>query len=716
MSKNPPAVPKDALPRHPLYVYKHRHLFIDVESFSIVNLTRCGAYRYWDDASAAIILLSYAYDDEPVVNFQTIKGQEPPAQFFKDLVDPNVVKHAFNANFERLAFNSHYGIYCDPEQWRCTMVLGTSLGLPAGMDNVSAVLDMEHKKGEGKPFIKYFCVPAKPTKKNGMRVRNLPEHDRMLWLDGIAYNKKDVEVERGLWQRLQKYDMQPRQWRAWAMDQRINDRGVAVDLGLIEQAIRINDIVKAELVEEAMELTGLKNPASVKQLLAWLNGAEAEEDERLKMHADEHLSPSEIAWKEQKLENLKKKTVIELLGSEGLDAKTRRVLELRQLMSKSSVTKYRAMQRSVCKDGRIRGLLQFYGAPRTGRWAGRIVQVQNLPQNHIKDLEYIRSFVKAGNLKMLKIMFGEGILQVLSELIRTAFIPGNGKRFIIVDFSAIEARLAAWDAQEKWRLEVFETHGMIYEASASMMFKVPIEDIVKGGSREDLRPKGKITELALGYQGGPNAIKVMGALEMGVEEEELLPMVKLWRQTSPAVVRNWYKTNDDAIAAVRYEKPIERARYGFEFESGTLFQNLPSGRRLAYPGARLEIDKTYGREGVVFDGMNQYTHQWGDIRTYGGKLFENRTQANGVDNLTNAMFNLEKHVPGDIVFSVHDEPVLEVDIDWEAELYAPDHEKKSERKKSRGVKLVESIMCWEQEGFHGLPLAADGMDAMVYQK
>lgn len=715
MSKNPPAIPNESVPRHPLYVYKHRHLFIDVESYSVVVLNRCGAYRYWDDDSAEILLLSYAYDDEPVQCFQTAKGEEPPAQFFDDLVDPSVVKHAFNANFERLAFKGHYSIYCDPEQWRCTMVLGTTLGLPASLDKVSHVLDMEHKKGDGKAFINYFCKPCKPTKKNGQRTRNLPQHDRMLWLDGIAYNKKDVETERGLWQRLQKYDMQPRQWRAWAMDQRINDRGVAVDTTLIEQAIRINDIVKAELVAEAVALTGLQNPGSVKQLLAWLNGAEAEEDERLKMHADEHLSPSEIQWKEQKLADLKKKTVIELLGSTGLDATTRRVLELRQLMAKSSVTKYRAMQRSVCKDGRIRGLLQFYGAPRTGRWAGRIVQVQNLPQNHLKDLEFIRGIVRRGDLRMLKIMFGEGILQVLSELIRTAFIPGKGKRFIIADFSSIEARLTAWDAQEEWRMEVFRTHGLIYEASASMMFKVPLEDCMKEGKRADLRPKGKITELAFSYQGAVNAAIAMGALNEGVTEEELIVFVKLWRKTSPKVVKNWYNTNDDAMACVRNENKIQRERYGFEYVAGTLFQILPSGRKLAYPGARLEVDKRYGKLGVVFDGMNQYTHQWGDVRTYGGKLFENRTQANGADNLINAMFAIEAEIPGDIVFSVHDEPVIEVDEDWEAELAYPGAPK-AKGKKSKGVVIVEKLMAREQEGYEGLPLAADGMDANFYQK
>lgn len=695
----------------PLYVYKTRDLFIDVESFSSINLIKCGGYKYWDSDDAEIILFSYAYDDDPVQTIDLLGDCERvPQSVLDDITNPAVIKHAFNANFERLAIHAHYGIYCDPESWRCTMVLGMSLGLPGKLSQQAAVLKMpiQKKSDIGKDGIKYFCIPCKPTKKNGYRTRNLPHHDWAKWQGFKGYNVTDVEAERGLWKRLVKYDMQPRQWRAWAMDQRINDRGAMVDMQLVENAIWMNDAVKAKLIDEAARITGLSNPNSVQQLIKWLNDAEDEEDKIIAESEDAEESYRRIT-------NLRKKTVIELLGSE-LAPASRRVLELRQMMAKASVSKYRAIQRSVCRDGRVRGLLQFYGAPRTGRWAGRIVQMQNLPQNHLKDLALCREIVKRGDLATLEMLFGEAVLIVLSELIRTAFIPAPGKRFIIADFSAIEGRLGAWDAQEEWRLQVFRTHGLIYEASASMMFSVPIELIKKGAAREDLRPKGKVSELALQYQGGPNALIAMGALEMGLQEDELLPIVRVWRTTSPNVRDGWYQTNDDAIDAIRYKQTIRRDRYGFEFKNNTLFQLLPSGRKLCYPNARLEYDERFGKDAIVFDGINQYTHQWGPIRTYGGKLFENRTQANGVDNLTNAMFALDEVPEIELVFSVHDEPVMEVPVDWMAEPYAPDHESKAERKKSKGVKLVEQIMCKPQPGFNGLPLAADGMDADFYQK
>lgn len=700
---------------------------MDVESYCAAELNKVGAYRYWDDDTAEIELIAWAHDDDAVQQADLMAGEEPTERFFRALTDPMVLKHAFNANFERLAFNSHYGIYCDPVQWCCTMVLGLSLGLPGSLEKQAAVLDMEHKKGEGRKAMMFFCKPCKPTKKNGMRTRNLPKHDRWMWMDYKVYNKQDVEAERGLWKRLSKHNMQPRQWRAWAMDQRINDRGVRVDMELVNNAIRINDIVKEELTQKIIALTGVKNPASVKQLLTWLNDAEGEEDKEREKYQSDDFAIDRIEPEKKRLADLRKKTIVELLGRDDLNETIRRVLELRQLLAKSSVSKFRAMQRSVCKDGRIRGLLQFYGAPRTGRWAGRIVQVQNLPQNHLKDLATVRECVKQYRLKMLRIMFGEGILSVLSELIRTAFIPAEGCRFIIADFSAIEARLAAWDVQEEWRMEVFRTHGMIYEASAEQMFNVPWHTCVKGGKNEFLRGRGKVTELALGYQGGPNALVTMGALENGVEEAELLPTVKRWRKKSPRLVRNWYRVNDEALDCIDYgddipmgeylrdrEGDFER-RYGFEYESGSLWQVLPSGRRLCYPNARIEWSEKFERDQVCFDGVNQYTHQWGTIRTYGGKLFENRTQANGVDNLTNAMFRIEEeNIP--IVFSVHDEPVMEVPIDWKADLYAPEHDSKSERKKTVGVKHIEALMCEEQYGYEGLPLRADGMDATFYQK
>lgn len=699
----------------PLFVFKERTMFSDTETFSPVDLKKCGLYKYFDDPGAEIILLAYAFDNDPVTQIDLARGETVPQEFLDALVDPKVIKRAFNAAFERQAYATHFGIYCDPEQWRCTMVLGLSLGLPGSLAMQARVLNMPIQKlGDvGKDGIKKFCIPIKkPLKKHGYRTRNYPDHFPESWEGFKRYNIVDVEAERGLYCRLAKYD-QPCLWPAWALDQRINDRGVMVDMELVNNAIRINDVIKAELIEDARRITGLSNPNSVQQLIEWLNNAEEDEDRQRALLEAEGDDTIVI---EQRITDLRKKTVIELLGTVK-SPQAQRVLKLRQLMAKSSVTKYRAMQRSVCRDGRIRGLLQFYGAARTGRWAGRIVQIQNLPQNHIVDLELARSLVKGGDIATLKLLWGESILQVLSELIRTAFIPAPGKRFIAVDFSAIEARLGAWDAQEEWRLEVFRTHGLIYEASASRMFKVPMELIRKGGIRVELRQKGKVSELACLYQGGPNALINMGALEGkdAMQEHELVPAVKLWRKESPNVVNNWYRTQDDAIEAIKFKRTVTRERYGFEYRSNTLFQVLPSGRKLAYPNARIEFDTKYGRDAIVFDGIDQYTHQWRTQKTFGGKIFQNRTQANGVDIITRPSLRMDQlGLP--IVFSVHDENVIEVDEDWLAELYAPDHVDKAERKKSRGVKYVERLMCEPQPGFPGLPLAADGMDLLFYQK
>jgi DNA polymerase len=977
-------------------VFQQRTLFSDTETYSSTDLKKCGLYKYWDDPNAEIILLAYAFDNDPVRVIDVMQGETVPQEFLDALQDPTVIKRAFNAAFERQAYAKHFGIYCDPEQWRCTMVLGMSLGLPGSLAMQAKVLKMPLQKLSdiGKDGIKKFCVPIKkPLKKHGYRTRNLPHHFLEAWNGFKEYNKRDVEAERDLYCRLAKYD-QPCLWPLWALDQRINDRGVMIDVELVENAIRINDIVKAELTEDARRLTGLSNPNSVQQLIAWLNNAEDEEDkQRAQFEADAELNPDINV--DAKITDLRKKTVIELLGT--VQSPTaKRVLQLRQLMAKSSVSKYRAMQRSVCRDGRIRGLLQFYGAARTGRWAGRIVQVQNLPQNHLPDLETARDLVKSGDIETLKLLFGETILQVLSELIRTAFIPAPGKRFISVDYSAIEARLTAWDAQEAWRLEVFRTHGKIYEASASKMFKVPLEQITKANP---LRQKGKVTELACvgpdtevltdrgyipivdvtlndklwdgekwvehagllykgkrrvmqldglavtpdhlvltgqtwrparelassaamrfqalatgsanlpssvscaaisaaftqygsvaraaqslmkytarisysavrlaasnardwlrmadtaidagrtrkdcrkwsiatacssgfrqrfsvattqrtramqttadaesvyamngetiaarswftpqpfpalmtrlwkwtenaltgtmsrgtygssqsatttrtgekfksckpasmpwsdvydiahagplnrftvrtnsghmlvhncGYQGGPNALINMGALEgkNAMKEEELLPAVKLWRKESPNVVNNWYRTQDNATESIKYKKIVKEARYGFEYRSNTLFQILPSGRRLAYPNTRIKFDEKFGRDAIVFEGIDQYTHQWKDQKTFGGKLFQNRTQANGVDLIGNSMLNIDREgVP--IVFGVHDENVMEVDEAWKA---APSA---SNPKKSEGCVYLEELMCRPHPAFPGLPLAADGADLKFYQK
>jgi DNA polymerase len=707
MSKNP-ELPSNLL-WHLLYGKPRRHLFIDVESYCELELSKVGHYRYWDHESAEIDLLSYAFDDEDVQTFDVQRGEVPPAEFFNALVDPMVLKHAYNAGFERNAMKSFYGIYCDPVQWACTMVLGMSLGLPGKLGDQAKVLGMENQKGDGRKAMMFFCKPCKPTKKNGGRTRNFWIHDPHLREEYKRYNADDVRAERGLYTRLSKYNLLPFQWRAWAMDQRINDRGVLVDMQLVDNAIAMSERKKAELIEEAKQLTGLDNPNSVKQLLKWLNDAESEQQKNEQKWLSDDFDRDEIESSKAYHEKLTKQTVKDLLATSDITPVVRRVLEIRQALAKSSVSKFNAMKRAVCRDGRVRGMLQFYGAARTGRWAGRIVQLQNLPQNKLKDLALVREQVRQGHYWWMKFCFGDALLAVLSELIRTAFIPAPGKRFIVVDYSAIEARLIAWDSGEEWRLEVFRTHGMIYEASASQMFGVPLEDCTKKGKRKELRQKGKISELALGYQGGPNALITMGALREGLSEEELLPIVKMWRKASPKVCRLWYDTNDDAMYTVETQQTCGGAHYKFEFEGGTLWQRLPSGRRLAYPGAYIGHDEKHGRDNVTFEGVNQYTHQWGDIRTYGGKLVENRTQANGVDIVTDGMFALEEN-DIDIVFSVHDEAVVEVDEDW---LIAPSEENP---KKSQGVVKVEKLMCRPKPGFEGLPLAADGEDMTFYRK
>lgn len=692
-----------------LYVFAQRTLFSDTETYSSNDLKKCGLYKYWDADDAKIILLAYAFDNDPVTVIDILQGEKVPQEFLDGLMDPKVIKRAFNAAFERQAYYKHFNIYCDPNEWRCTMVLGTSLGLPASLLMQARVLNMPLQKlGDiGKDGIKTFCIPIKkPLKKHGYRTRNYPHHFPEKWEGFKAYNQRDVEAERELYCRLAKYD-QPCLWPLWALDQRINDRGVMVDMELVNNAIKINDVIKAELIDEARKITGLSNPNSVQQLIEWLNDAEDQEDkQRALIEAD-----GDDVDVEAKITDLRKKTVIELLGTVKSPTALR-VLKLRQLMAKSSISKYRAMQRSVCRDGRIRGLLQFYGAARTGRWAGRIVQVQNLPQNHLVDLELARSLVKSGDIGTLKLLWGEAILQVLSELIRTAFIPAPGKRFISVDYSAIEARLGAWDAQEEWRLEVFRTHGLIYEATASRMFKVPLELIKKGGSRSaELRPKGKVTDLACLYQGAENALINMGALEgqNAMERHELGPAVKLWRKESPKVVNNWYRTQDNAVDSITYKRVMREERYGFEYRSNTLFQVLPSGRKLAYPNARIEFDQKFGRDAIVFDGIDQYTHQWKTQKTYGGKIFQNRNQANGVDLIGNSMMTIEgEGIP--IVFSVHDENLVEVDESWMA---APSVKNP---KKSEGCVYIEELMCRPHPAFPGLPLAADGADLIFYQK
>src|SRR5690606_18812749 len=567
---------------------------------------------------------------------------------------------AFNANFERVTINRHFGIPTPPEQWSCTMVHSLMLDLPGSLEGVGKALRLDVQKDQaGKRLIQYFSVPCKPTKANGGRTRNLPEHDPEKWRAFIEYCRRDVEVEREIRRRLAKYPIPEREHRLWCLDQRINDRGFLVDLDLAEKAVEADRQHREQLIQEAVTLTGIENPNSVAQLKEWLEAKEG-----------------------VKVDSLNKKSLPKLMDE--VSPTGRRLLAIRQELGKSSVKKYEAIQRAVCKDHRVRGLFQFYGA-RTGRWAGRLVQVQNLPGTKLPDLELAREMLKEGRFEDIDMLFGS-LQEVLSQLIRTAFIPPKGKRLLVCDYSAIEARVIAWLAGEEWRLDVFNGHGKIYEASASKMFGVPIEKITKGS---ELRQKGKVAELALGYQGGPGALISMGALDMGLSEDELPELVKAWRKANPKIVKIWHDVEEAAIRAVKDKRPI-KLQYDIAFipESGILVLLLPSGRRLSYAKPRLELDERFGKESLTYIGDNSR------LKTYGGKLVENIVQAVARDCLAEAMIRLDK-AGYDIVAHVHDEIIAEGDQD---------------------IKEMEAIMSEPIPWAPGLPLRADGFETEFYRK
>ncbi|GIM47008.1 DNA polymerase [Collibacillus ludicampi] len=649
-------------------------LQIDLETYSSIDLTKCGVYRYVESPDFEILLFAYAYDDEPVTVIDLTAFEDLPEQVLHDLTNPAVIKTAFNANFERVCIGKHFGIYCDPLQWRCTAVHALALGLPGHLEGVAQVLKLEAQKdARGKNLIKYFSVPCKPTKANGGRTRNLPHHDPEKWQQYIEYNRQDVVVEREIRRKLSRFPLPDHEWRLWALDQRINDRGVRLDPLLFRQAITCDAQYEERLVAEAREITGLENPNSLQQLKEWL--------------ADRGLDASE---------GLSKDHMPALLDA-APDEETRRVLELRQEMSKTSVDKYNAMERSMCADERARGLLQFYGANRTGRWAGRIVQVQNLPQNKIEDLALARETLRSGDFELLEMLYGSPPF-VLSQLIRTAFIPSPGCRFIVSDFSAIEARVVAWLADEHWVLDVFRSHGKIYEATAAQMFKVPFETIVKGHPNYELRAKGKVATLACGYQGGPNALIAMGALKSGIPEDELPGLVKQWRQANPNIVKLWYAAEDAAVTAVR-EKTTVKLAHGvqYRYEAGVLFADLPSGRSLTYVNPRIKPDPNFDKDGLVYDGMDQVKKKWMSQRTYGGRLVENLVQAIARDCLAVALMRLSAE-GYEIVMHVHDEVVLDVPIG------------------AGSVEHVTSVMSAPIEWAPGLPLAAAGFECDFYMK
>lgn len=604
-------------------------LGIDIETYSSEDIAN-GVYRYADAEDFTILLFAYSVNDGPVLITDIAQGEEIPSRIVEALTDPHVIKTAFNAAFERTCLNKFFGLNMDAEQWECTMVRSAMLGLPLSLDAVGRVLKLEQQKmQEGKSLIRYFSCPCKPTKVNGGRTRNLPQHAPDKWATFKRYCIRDVEVEQAIRRITSAYRIPESEHRLYVADQRINDRGVLVDMDLVTQAIRMDAAYKGRLNAEAMEISGLDNPNSVAQLKAWL---EKETDTTV--------------------DKLSKKDLPALLASADND-KVERMLRIRQEMAKTSTKKYEAMRKTACFDGRVRGLLQFYGANRTGRWAGRLVQVQNLPQNHLEDLDYARRIVKSGDLSAVELLFGN-VPDTLSQLIRTAFIAKDGCTFLVCDFSAIEARVIAWLAGEQWRLEVFRTHGKIYEASASMMFHVPVDEITKTDPR---RQKGKIAELALGYQGGVGAMKTMGGESMGLTEEEMSEIVDNWRNANPAIVRLWKDVEAAARMVIRYGEPVSVKGLKFFMSLGAMMIQLPSGRCLSYPRPSVGVNR-FGSESICYEGVSQTTKQWCQQETYGGKLVENIVQGIARDCLAITILRLEeKGYP--IVFHVHDEVIIE---------------------------------------------------------
>ena len=604
-----------------------QHLSIDIETYSSVNLQKAGVYKYAESPDFDILLFGYSVDGGAVHVIDLACGEKIPTEIVDALSDESVTKWAFNAQFERVCLSNYLDTWLSPDSWHCTMVWSATLGLPLSLEGVGAVLGLEKQKlTEGKNLIKYFCVPCAPTKTNGGRIRNLPQHDMEKWEQFKAYNLRDVETEMSIQRKLTRFPVPDFIWDEYHLDQEINDRGIGLDMTLVEQAIAIDSISRKNLTQQIQNLTDLDNPNSVAQMKGWLS------DNGLKM------------------DTLGKKAVAETLKTAPKHLAD--VLSLRQQLAKSSVKKYTAMQTAVCKDSRARGMFQYYGANRTGRFAGRIIQLQNLPQNHMSDLADARALVRSGNYDALELLYDD-IPDTLSQLIRTAFVPQDGRKFIVADFSAIEARVLAWLAGEKWRMQVFADGKDIYCSSASQMFGVPVE---KHGINGHLRQKGKIAELALGYGGSVGALKSMGALEMGLTEEELRPLVNAWRNANPMITALWWDIDRAVKTTVREHIPTEVAGLKFTYESGFLFMKLPSGRRLAYVKPRMGINQ-FGSESVTYEGVGA-TKKWERLESYGPKFCENAIQAIARDILMYAMQTLRNC---SIVAHVHDELIIEAD-------------------------------------------------------
>lgn len=606
-------------------------LSIDIETYSDIPLQKTGVYRYCESPNFEILLFGYSIDSGPVQVVDLACGEHIPKEVLAALEDDSVIKWAFNAAFERVCLSRYLGYptgeYLDPESWHCSMVWAATMGLPLSLEGVGAVLGLEKQKlTEGKELIKYFCQPCLPTKANGQRTRNRPFHAPDKWGLFKRYNARDVETEMGIQQKLSKFPVPPQVWEEYDIDQEINDRGVRIDMELVEQAIQMDARSRQELTDAMKRMTALENPNSVQQMKQWLSDNGMETD------------------------SLGKKVVAELLKT--APPELAEVLTLRQQLAKSSVRKYQAMEKTVCSDNRARGMFMFYGANRTGRFSGRNIQLQNLPQNHLPDLAEARALVRSGDFDAVKLLY-EDVPDTLSQLIRTAFIPREGAQFLVADFSAIEARVIAWFAGESWRQEVFAKGGDIYCASASQMFKVPVE---KHGINGHLRQKGKIAELALGYGGSVGALKAMGALEMGLTDEELPQLVDAWRQSNPNIVKFWWAVDKAVMEAVRYKHTTTDYGLTFSCRSGMLFITLPSGRKLAYVKPKVGTNK-FGGECITYEGIGS-TKKWERLDSYGPKFVENIVQATARDILCYAMRTLRCC---SIVMHIHDELVIEAD-------------------------------------------------------
>ena len=642
-----------------------KQLSIDIETYSNTNLNQTGVYRYADSKDFELLLFGYAIDFGPVKVIDLTQGESIPPQVIKALDDPTIIKSAFNAQFERVCLSRFVSHRLKPAGWHCSRVWSATLGLPLSLRDVGTVLGLPRQKiTAGKELVRYFCTPCKPTKANQNRTRNFPYHAPDKWQQFKQYNQRDVEVEMEITQKLECLPVPQNEWENYWMDQDINDRGIRIDQQLVNNAIKCQNVFHDQYLQTAKELTGLANPNSPLQLKDWL------QQQGIKTNS------------------LSKASVAQLLQT--TTGTVHQVLALRQLLSKSSIKKYQAMQKAMCQDGRVHGLLQFYGANRTGRWAGRLVQVQNLPRNSMPDLEEARELVKQGNVPALAMLY-DSVPDVLSQLIRTAFIPSKNHHFYVADFSAVEARVIAWLSNEKWRQESFAKNEDIYCASASQMFGVPV---VKHGINGELRQKGKIAELALGYGGSIGALKAMGATNLGLTDDELPPLVQMWRNASPHIVQFWWDVDKAAKECIKTHLPQTTHGMKFIYRSGCMFLRLRSGRYLCYPQPKIGINR-FGSESITFMGNNT-VKKWDRIETYGAKLVENIVQATSRDLLAGAMRRLET-AGNPVVMHIHDEAVIDAPTD---------------RSLDTIVKIMTEVPDWAD----GLILNAAGFVGGFYKK